>query len=654
MTSTPTPRETPASKHLRRHTGMWVRLPWAARISLAYLVALFIVCAFSPLVAPHAPLSSDLTEVLQGPNREYLLGTDRLGRDVLSRLLYGGRAAMVGAAEAGAVFALLGVSLGVVAGYLGRATDWVVSRIAEVVAALPGILVLLVVLAAFSHNEHAAMIAFGTLASPGLIRVIRAETMRLRRELYVSAARLSGLSNLQILVRHIVPRLTSTVTVQTALCCSVALVVQAGLGFLGLGAQEPTPSWGGLVNQAQQSLVEQPFLLVPSGGVIALTVLTIGLLADGLRDASTARWTRTATGDPLRMRPRTHLLPSATNTPPRTLLSVRQLSVAIKDEKGTTTVVEDVSFDLDRGEVLGLVGESGSGKSVSMAAVLGLLSDAATISGSRCTFDGEELLTMSPSDLQRLRGTRIGFVSQEPLIALDPTKRVGTLLSEAIRTHQRVGRSESTRRAYSLLAAVHLPAPRETARKFPFQLSGGMAQRVAIALALAGDPDLLIADEPTTALDVTVQAEILELLARLRAERGLAILIVSHDWGVIAEIADRALVMYAGNVVEVAGTATLCQLPAHPYTRALLAADPTRAIELAESAGTPLPERLPSIPGSVLPPGAWPIGCHFQDRCSFVTTECRTAPIALAELSPGHSSRCIRSDVPALNGTAAR
>jgi peptide/nickel transport system permease protein len=250
-------------------------------------------------------------------------------------------------------------------------------------------------------------------------------------------------------------------------------------------------------------------------------------------------------------------------------------------------------------------------------------------------FDGADLAVMPERDFGRIRGNVIALISQEPMSGLDPSFPVGSQLIEVIRRHHAMSRGQARARAVELLSMVNLPEPREALSRYPHELSGGMAQRVSIALALAGTPRLLIADEPTTALDVTVQAEILALLRDLGSRLGMAIILVTHDWGVLADLCDRALVMYAGEVVELASVEDLYRSPRHPYTDGLLAANPHLA---------PVADTLPAIPGTVPPPSAWPVGCHFQPRCQHATDECGTGIIPMAEPAPGRLTRCIHAD----------
>ncbi|SEB58314.1 dipeptide/oligopeptide/nickel ABC transporter permease/ATP-binding protein [Streptomyces melanosporofaciens] len=633
-----------------------VRRPLAV-LSLLWLVAVGVMSVGADALAPYRPTNTDLTHVLAGPNGQHWLGTDQLGRDILSRVLFGGQGVLLGIVEVTLVFVVTGTVMGVPAGYFGRWVDWAVLRWIEITVALPAILILLLVLAVFPGNQHLAMVALGVLGGSGLARVIRAETQRVRTEQYVAAARVSGLRDGQILLRHVVPRLATTILVQASLMAAAAVGVQAGLSFLGLGVQEPEPSWGGLITQASQVLDRSSWMLVPPGGVIGLTMLSLALLGDAVRDVMVQRWSvaparhgGTGNGEPpVRDEGEgesTEFGGATGQAAPSPLLAVRGLTVAFRTGGARTAVVQGVGFHVDRSEILGIVGESGCGKSVTVSAVLGLLPSSAEVRALSCRFDGAELLSLPDRDRHALRGTRIGYVSQEPMTALDPTCRVGDLLAEAVRRHHGLDRRAARARAVELLDLVNIPDPGAVSRRYPHQISGGMAQRVAIALALAGDPDLLVADEPTTALDARVQAEILALLRRLQAERGLAIVLITHDWGVAAQLCARAVVMYAGQVVEQGPVGTLYHSPAHPYTAGLLAANPHRALDRtsADSGTTKHLTRLPTIPGTVPPPAAWPTSCHFQDRCPLAAADCTRRPIPLAAVTSDHYSRCIHID----------
>ncbi|MDH3230098.1 MAG: ABC transporter ATP-binding protein [Alphaproteobacteria bacterium] len=313
------------------------------------------------------------------------------------------------------------------------------------------------------------------------------------------------------------------------------------------------------------------------------------------------------------------------------LLSVENLSVSFRTESGNAPVVEDVSLDIQPGEVVGLVGESGCGKSVTAMSIMRLLpSPPSRTDGGRIVFEGTDLLAISESQIRALRGNRIGMIFQEPMTSLNPVYRVGDQIGETLRLHRHMASGEIRDRCLELLGLVGIGAPERRLRQYPHQLSGGLRQRVMIAMALACHPTLLIADEPTTALDVTIQAQILDLLARLRREIHMAILLITHDLGVVAETCDRVVVMYAGRVVERADTRSLFRSPQHPYTRALLESTPRL---------TGSRDRMPTIPGMVPSPGHRVSGCNFRDRCRYATAQCAETAPAMAG-GPGHRVAC--------------
>jgi oligopeptide/dipeptide ABC transporter ATP-binding protein len=320
-----------------------------------------------------------------------------------------------------------------------------------------------------------------------------------------------------------------------------------------------------------------------------------------------------------------------------TLLAVQDLRVAFPGPGSTVThPVDGVSFTLERGKTLALVGESGCGKSLTSLALLRLVPEPGRIAGGSIRLDGEELTSLTERDMRAIRGGRIGMVFQDPMTSLNPVLRAGDQIAEAVRAHKAVSRAAARDRALALLTEVGIPDPARRLDEYPHQLSGGMRQRVMIAIALAAEPAILIADEPTTALDVTVQAQILELLERLQAERQMAILLISHDLGVVAGRADHVSVMYAGQVIESAPTEQLFAAPAHPYTQGLFASVPSM---------TGPRGRLTPIRGNVPSPGAWPTGCRFAPRCPERFERCDAMP-PLFPVSPEHASRCWLSELP--------
>ncbi|MFJ4208078.1 dipeptide/oligopeptide/nickel ABC transporter permease/ATP-binding protein [Paenarthrobacter sp. NPDC089675] len=590
-------------------------------------------------MSPYNPTTNSLTSLLQLPSGQHLLGTDQLGRDVLTRLLYGGQLTFIGVAQAVLTALVIGLPLGILSGYHGKFLDAAVSRIVDVMLSIPHIVILLMVFAIYGSNQTAAMLALGVLYSPKIIRIARATTFSTREELFVAAARVSGLKPSQIMVRHILPRISGPVIVIMSVITASALLVQTGLSFLGLGVELPNPSWGGMVAEGAVVLRQQPWLILPSGIAITLTVLAFVLLGDSIRDVSQDSRSSTVLKLSTDRRSTQHLAPAARDatTPPSTdaTLILTEVSIDLPLRTGWTTVVDKVSFHVAPGETLGLVGESGCGKSVTALGLLGLVPGGGRVSGGTITFEGHDLGSLAERELKKIRGRGIGFVSQEPMVSLDPSYTVGKQLAEAVHQHEGGTKQAISKRVLQLLEQTGIPSPEVVSRKYPHQISGGMAQRVVIARALAGRPKLLIADEPTTALDSTVQREIMGLLRRIQLETGMAMILVTHDWGVVAETCDRAVVMYAGQVIEQGHVRDLFKDVAHPYTYALLKANP----HLAEEG-----QRLTTIEGTVPRPDNWPLGCRFADRCAFKTESCTAAPVPLLLAEPDHLSRCIHID----------
>jgi peptide/nickel transport system permease protein len=611
---------------------------------VAYLATVSGIAAIAPVLMPDVAKehAGDLFAVRQGPSSAHLLGTDALGRDVLDRLLVGAQPTLIGVAEAVAVVLALGIPLGLAAGFFRGRTDRVISSVADIAFALPSLVIVIVVLAVFPQSMLAGMTTLGVLMAPSLMRVVRSATLQVREELYIAAARVSGLTHFNIMRRHVLPRIAGPVIVQTSLLCAAALLVQTGLSFLNLLAAPPAPSWGGMVSEGVGVIVLQPWLIWPPGLAIAITILAFGLLGDVVRDASTERWSTIARAPRARYRPAPSVAGSAAESgradTSGALLSVRDLAVSFPARDGRLSVVDGVSFDIGPGEVVGLVGETGCGKTVTAMSILRLLPGSGQIDRGRVVFDGREISALPEGQLRAVRGKEIALISQDPMVSLNPVYRVGWQLGEAVRQHQGLSRGAAKRRVVELLSDVQLPDPEAVAMRYPHELSGGMAQRVGIARALAGEPRLLIADEPTTALDVTIQAEILDLLRGLQRDRGMAILLVTHDWGVVADICDRAVVMYAGQVVERAQAHAMFDLPLHPYTRALLAANPHH---------DPETNRLATIPGAVPAPGTWPAGCRFLPRCAYGTAICGEGPIPLESVDD-RETRCIRHELLAV------
>ncbi|MEV6509891.1 dipeptide/oligopeptide/nickel ABC transporter permease/ATP-binding protein [Streptomyces sp. NPDC051642] len=543
-------------------------------VAVACLVVLALVILASlaaPLLTDYAPDHSVLSDTLAPVSGAHPLGGDGVGRDVLSRLLYGGRTSLLGGTLAALVAFLVGGPLGLVSGFYRGWFDAAAGWIINVIMAVPAIIVMLVVMAAVSQDLNVAMIVLGVIMAPMVFRLIRASVVSVREELYVDAARVSGLGDPRIMRRHILPVVIAPSVIQATQLFAVAIGIQAGLSFLGLGKASQA-SWGAMLNDGFTNVYTKPTLLVWPGLAMGVTILAASLLGNAVRDALGTTETRVVR----RRRPAPRKTAAGGLSPSDRLLTVEDLRVSYPKpgrsggSDGDKIVVDGVSLTVERGEVLGLVGESGSGKSQTAFAVLGLLPNEAEVTADQMSFAGKELLGVSRAALNALRGRGIGYVPQEPMSNLDPCFRIGSQLVEPMRKHLAISKGEARTRALELLARVGIPDPERVFKSYPHQVSGGMAQRVLIAGAVSCDPQLLIADEPTTALDVTVQAEVLDLMRSLQQEREMGMILVTHDFGVVADICDRVAVMQTGRIVETAPVEKIFASPEHAYTRMLL------------------------------------------------------------------------------------
>jgi len=547
----------------------------AALIILAIVVLAGI---FGPLVAPFDPNHADLVNALKAPGTDgHLLGTDSAGRDVLSRLLVGAQSTLLAAALAAIVALLVGLPTGLMAGYFGGWFDGVASWCTNVLMSLPAIIILLAVSAALGRSVWISMTVFGILMSPGIFRLTRTSVQAVRNELYVDAARVAGLSTGSIIGRHILFVVRAPLIIQTSIVCGIAIAIQAALEFLGLG--DPlTPTWGVMLNEGFINIYTSPILAVWPGLAISLTVGSFVVLGNALRDALEDS-PKVKRAKPVLLTPeKTEMLSLTQPAASDHLLTVDRLGVGYPQPNGKTkTVVSDVSFHVERGEVLGIVGESGSGKTQTAFSVLGLLPAEAEITGGSIVFDGIPLVSaggerLSQGRLSQLRGKRIAYIPQEPMSNLDPNFTIGYQLVRPLTKVLGMSKRDARGRALELLGIVGITNPQRTFDAYPHEVSGGMAQRVLIAGAVSCNPDLLIADEPTTALDVTVQAEVLELLRDLQSRFNMGVVLVTHNFGVVADLCDRVVVMQHGRVVESGDVRDILRAPSQTYTKTLLAA----------------------------------------------------------------------------------
>jgi peptide/nickel transport system permease protein len=606
-------------------------------VAVGIVLVVVLAALFAPLIAPHSPYFQN--SLGGGPSADHWMGLDSANRDIFSRLLYGARWSLIIGLGATGLALVTGAIIGAVAATSRRAVDETIMRLLDVIMAFPGIALAAVLVAVFGGSITVLVMAMAFLYMPSVARVVRANVLAQYGEDYVAAERIIGARTPHILIKHVAINCAAPVLVFCTVMVADAIVFEASLSFIGAGVRPPDPSWGSVIADGKNLVLLGGWWgTVFPGLLILVTVLALNILSEGISDA----WAAPAARRPVpkaedaferaepgtgqitelpglaeaarRLAERARPLPQG---PP--ILSVTNLRIGFD---AGVDIVDGISFDVRPGEVLGLVGESGCGKSLTALTVMGLQPGNARVTG-EITFDGEQLLTMPRKARRKLLGHDMAMIYQDALSSLNPAMTIKAQLKQVTR---RGGR----RTPAELLDLVGLDA-RRTLTSYPHELSGGQRQRVLIAMALSREPKLIVADEPTTALDVTVQAQVIELLLRLREELGFALILVSHDLALVADVTDRVVVMYGGQIVETGTTATLVGAPAHHYARGLLGS----VLSLESGA-----ERLTQIRGVVPSPADFPAGCRFADRCPMATAVCRTDTPALDGDARLHAVAC--------------
>ena len=537
--------------------------------------------ALAKLITPFDDQAADLYNIRVLPGvGGHILGTDSAGRDILSRLLIGGQLTLSGAALTLGIALLVGVTAGLIAGYFAGWFDTLSNWLTGLLMSLPALVVLLSAAAVLGRSLWIAMFILGLLLSPAYFRLVFTAVRAVRNELFVDAARVSGLSDFRIIGRHVLGAVRAPIIIQTGILASVSIGVQSGLELLGLG-DAGSSSWGSLLSDGFNNLFTTPFLILWPALVIGITALSLALLANTLRDElertgprfkkikGMGKTAAQIADDAAEIATIVHPAPTRNNETP--LLSVKGLAVGYPNgQGGIKQVVHNVNLTVNRGEVVGLIGESGSGKTQTAFAVLGLLPAGGRVVAGSIVFDGNELVGLPLKMSRKFRGGRISYIPQEPMSNLDPSFTIGTQLVEPMMKVLGLSKKDAKDKAIALLTRVGIPNPALTMKKYPHEISGGQAQRVLIAGAVSCDPDLIIADEPTTALDVTVQAEVLDLLRDLQKETNTALLMVTHNFGVVADLCDYINVMQDGRILEAGPVLDIFQNAKHPYTQSLL------------------------------------------------------------------------------------
>ena len=540
-------------------------------IPLAIFLLIVLVGVFAPLLAPMDPNFVDLTAAKAPPSPAHILGGDSTGRDILSRLIYGTRTTLWGALITIVAAVVIGVPTGVAAGYFRGPFDRIAMWVSDALQSIPGMIILLVVAAGSRNNFELLMVTVGVFMVPGYFRISRSQTLAVREEPYIDAARVSGLSDARIIFRHVIKAVYPPVIIQTALTAGMAMGMQAGLQFLGVGDSN-VPNWGAMMLEGFRLMLTFPLMLLWPSVALGVTIAVLAIMGSTLAELAQVRTPRARRRGAAVDAPAAVATGTVRHTAEGSALRVENLRVSHATPSGTTEVVHGVTLDVAPGEVVGIVGESGSGKSQTVFSVLNLLPSTGTSTAEAIWVGGRDVSRATPKQRMAMLGREIGYVPQEPMSNLDPSYTIGHQLVEPLRRVHGMSAAAARARSREVLLRVGLTDPDRVMRSYPHQISGGMAQRVLIAGAISGKPSLLIADEPTTALDVTVQAEVLELLRELQEEYGMALLVVTHNFGVVADICDRVIVMRGGEIVEQGAVDELFATPTQDYTRELIAA----------------------------------------------------------------------------------
>jgi oligopeptide/dipeptide ABC transporter ATP-binding protein len=618
---------------IKKNKGAMLGLILLCIIFLTFLASWFVSYTSITTINAHARYNA--------PSWQYPFGTDDMGRNLFLRVVYGARYSIIIGFGCTLISLVIGAGLGAVAGFYGGKLESIIMRAADVMISIPAMLAAMVLMTALGQSLTNLIFAMGITGIPIYIRITRASVLSIRHNEYVEAARAIGLSNFRIVFSEVLPNGMSPVIITITTGIGMTIMAAAGLSFIGFGVPPPQPEWGGLISSGRALTRTAPWVAAFPGAAIMIVVLGFNMLGDGLRDALDPKLKQTmAMVKKARRKKATEPefggeKAPISNPDSETLLEVKDLVVSYVLEDETVEAVNGISFSLKKGQTLGLVGETGAGKTSTALSILNLVqTPPGVISNGSISVCGHDVLKMTKRQLAKVRGKDVSMIFQDPMTALNPVMTVGEQIAESIKYHEGLPHAQALQKAADMLELVGIPADR--GREFPHQFSGGMKQRVVIAIALACNPHVLLMDEPTTALDVTIQAQILDLMGDLQKKLGTALLMITHDLGVVAKVCDAVAVVYAGKIVEYGTLDDVFNKAMHPYTEGLFTSLPNVKDKGAE---------LIPIPGLMPDPTKLPVGCAFEPRCRYAVEKCKE-PCVTRSVSETHTIVCSRYDEP--------
>lgn len=599
-------------------------------ICLIFIVLLFLLSISVDIIFDYEEdiIKQAISERLQFPSMQHWFGTDAYGRDYFSRIVYASRITMFIALASTFFAALFGILIGAGTAFFSAKLDNIVQRLLDIVMAVPTILLAICVVAVLGGGVINMIIAFTISQIPKFSRIIRSSVLVIKENEYIEAAEAIGESKMRTLITHLIPNTLGIALVQITMNISYIILSTAALGYLGLGVSAPEPEWGLMLSEAREFMRSEPYLILIPGVVIVVTALAFNLLGDGLRDAMDPKLKGYRRSKGKEVLP---VLPISENISKDEVLRISNLHVKYSTPDGDVMAVNDVSLSLNKSERLGIVGETGAGKTTLALSILRLLPKGVGIPyKGDIYFKGESIHAMDAKNMRAIRGNRISMIFQDPMTSLNPILTVGDQIAEVLRQHG-IRRQDADKRVDELLQLVGIEPSRKIC--YPNQLSGGMKQRIVIAIALACEPDLLIADEPTTALDVTIQSQVLAMIDEIQKKLQTSLIMITHDFGIVAECCDKVAIMYAGEIIEYGEIEQIFdkENQHHPYTVGLFNSIP----DLYSNQ-----KRLDPIPGLMPDPRDLPKGCAFVDRCPYRMELCKNKKPVVRQFPDGRQIKC--------------